>query len=314
MIQSAKKPLVVFIVGPTGSGKTEVGLSLAQFFPSEFISADSMQIYKGMDILTDKLPRVVRKQRPYHLLDLVSPSREFNVAQYCKAAAKSIQIILKKKKLPIVVGGTGLYVRSLIHGIFEKGSTSRKVRDELQKRLKEEGLERLYEELSHADPEAAGRIYPQDARRILRALEVFQTTRTPISSLQKQRKGLRDKYQVRVFGLRRDREDLYNRIDRRVDEMMRSGLLDEARKLLKMRLSRSASQCIGLKEMQTFFQGMSSLEEAVSLMKRNSRHLAKRQMTWFRAEPGIEWIDISPDLDAKAVARIIEKKLEKEVL
>ncbi|MFA5038924.1 MAG: tRNA (adenosine(37)-N6)-dimethylallyltransferase MiaA [Candidatus Omnitrophota bacterium] len=308
-----KRPLVIFIAGPTGSGKTEAGLALAGLMPCEFLSADSMQVYKGMDIITDKLPRAIRSKKPYHLLDIVPPFREFNVAAYCRAASRAVSLIVKKKKIPVVVGGTGLYVRSLIHGIFEKGGRSDAAREQLLKTLEKEGSDALHERLARVDPEAAARIHPRDSRRILRALEVYETTQKPISELRKQGKGLAQGYDARVFGLRRSREDLYERIDRRVDDMMASGLLDEVRRLLKTRLSRSASQCIGLKEIQGFFEGRYGLEEAIGLMKRNSRRLAKRQLTWFRAEPGIEWIDVGTDMPAQAIAKVIACRLSEKV-
>ncbi|MDD5020388.1 MAG: tRNA (adenosine(37)-N6)-dimethylallyltransferase MiaA [Candidatus Omnitrophica bacterium] len=299
-----EKPLVLFIVGPTGCGKTQVSLGLSKFFPCEYISADSMQVYKGMDIITDKLPLDLRKKYPYHLLDIVTPSVEYNVARFCRAAALKIGAVARKKKVPVVAGGTGLYIRSLVHGIFEKGS-SPKARALLEKMAEEKGGAFLHERLKDVDPSAAGRIHAHDTKRLVRALEVYEMTRRPISELQKNKQGLIAAYDVRIFGLNRGREDLYRRIDQRVDFMVNSGLLDEVRRLLKTRLGKTAARCIGLKEIEGFLKGRCGLEEAVGLMKRNSRHFAKRQMTWFRREPGIEWIDAAPQEDPATIARKI---------
>jgi tRNA dimethylallyltransferase len=299
-----KKHMVVFIVGPTGSGKTQIGLNLSKYLPCEYISADSMQVYKGMDIMTDKLPASLRRKYPYHLLDVIPPSKEYNVASFCLAATRKIKEIIKRKKIPVVVGGTGLYVRSLIHGIFEE-KASAKVRSSLARLAAEKGNSFLHRRLSEVDPCAAARIHVHDTKRLIRALEVFEMTCRPISELQQKRQGLATAYDVRIFGLRRDRADLYARIDQRVDFMVHGGLLDEVRRLLRRRLGRTASQCIGVREMEGFLRGQYGWEEAVRLMKRNTRHLAKRQMTWFRREPGIVWIDVVADADLDAVARNI---------
>jgi len=305
-----KKPVVIFIVGPTGSGKTQAGLNLSRYLPCEYISADSMQVYKGMDIMTDKLPVSLRRKYPYHLLDVIPPSKEYSVAAFCLAAARKVREIIKRKKVPVVVGGTGLYVRSLIHGIFEEKSSAR-IRSSLARLAAEKGNSFLHQRLSEVDPLAAGRIHVHDTKRLIRALEVFEMTRRPISELQKKRRGgLAAVYDVRIFGLQRDRADLYARIDQRVDFMVHGGLLDEVRRLLKRRPGRTASQCIGVREMEGFLKGRYGLDEAVELMKRNTRHLAKRQMTWFRREPGIAWIDVAADAGPDTVARGICRRLE----
>jgi len=303
-----KKHVVVFIVGPTGSGKTQVSLNLSRYLPCEYVSADSMQIYKGMDIVTDKLPAGLRRKYPYHLLDVIPPSKEYSVAAFCVAATHKVKDIIKRKKVPVVVGGTGLYVRSLIHGIFEEKSSA-SIRSSLARLAAEKGNSFLHQRLSQVDPLAAGRINVHDTKRLIRALEVFEMTRRPISELQQKRRGLAESYDVRIFGLQRDRADLYARIDQRVDFMVHGGLLDEVRRLLRRRLGRTASQCIGMREMEGFLKGQCGLEEAVQLMKRNTRHLAKRQMTWFRREPGIEWIDVAADADPDAVARQIYERI-----
>jgi tRNA dimethylallyltransferase len=306
-----EKPAVIFIVGPTGSGKTQVSLSPSAYLPCEYISADSMQIYKGMDIITDKLAAPLRRKYPYHLLDVIPPSKEYSVAAFCRAATRKVAEIIKRKKVPVVVGGTGLYIRSLIHGIFEEKSSS-KVRSSLARLAAEKGNSFLHRRLNAVDPQAASRIHVHDTKRLIRALEVFEMTRRPISELQQKRRGLAESYDVRIFGLQRDRADLYARIDQRVDFMVHGGLLDEVRRLLRRRLGRTASQCIGVREMEGFLKGQYGLDEAVRLMKRNTRHLAKRQMTWFRREPGIVWIDVAAGSGPDTVARRIQERLDED--
>lgn len=296
---------IVFIVGPTGSGKTQAALRLADLLSCEFVSADSMQIYKGMDIVTDKLPASLRRKYRHHLIDIISPSQEYSVASFCQAAQKAVSGIIKRKKVPVVIGGTGLYVQALLYGIFDDGARDEQLRRRLHQIAEVKGLAFLYEKLKSVDPDAAHKIDPHDAKRIIRALEVYEKTQQPISVIQKKRRGLVDQYRVLVIGLRRDRADLYERIERRVDFMVHAGLLDEVRRLMKRRLSRTAAYCIGVREMEGFLKGRTSFEEAVDVMKRNSRHFAKRQMTWFRKTQGIEWIDVGRNEDMAGVAKKI---------
>jgi len=300
---------IIFIVGPTGVGKTHVGLNLARLFPCEFISADSMQIYKGMDIVTDKLPIPLRKKYPHHLVDILLPTQEYNVADFCLVAQKAIVAILKKRKTPVVIGGTGLYVNSLLYGIFKDNSADRKIRSCLESEAKTKGIDILYERLKVIDPETAARIGPHNSRRIIRALEVYEITQKPISSLQKNRSGLMESYEVSLFGLRRERADLYERIEQRVDFIINAGLLDEVRKLLKLNLSKTAYYCIGIREVQGYFKGEYDLNEAIRLIKRNSRRFAKRQMTWFNKNKDIDWIDLKKDEDLSEASRAIFNKI-----
>ena len=304
-LEDSCKHKVIFLIGSTGVGKTQAGLELAKLIPCEFISADSMQIYKGMDVVTDKLSKSLRKLYPCHLIDIVDPEKDFNVADFCSRAKKAILEILEKKKWPVVLGGTGLYVDSLLFGIFEGAARDKKMRLSLEADVEAQGLDFLYQRLKRIDPLASAKIDPHDKKRIIRALEVFETTTQPISSLQKKRQGLADAYTVYLFGLRRSREDLYRRIDQRVDFMVNAGLLDEVRNLLKNKLSATAYYCIGVREIEGFLKGQYELEEAVRLIKRNSRRFAKRQMTWFNKNKDIEWIDVKEDEDLESVARLI---------
>ncbi len=300
---------IIFIIGPTGVGKTQVGLSLSELLPCEFVSADSMQVYRGMDIITDKLPAKLRRKYPHYLVDIISPSEDYNVAKFCKSAKDVILKILKKKKNPVIIGGTGLYINSLIYGIFEAESKDSRIQLKLENEINELGLGAMYERLKSFDPAAALKINPSDKRRIIRALEVFYTTNKQISALQKERRGLADDYEIIIFGLNRERQDLYSRIDQRVDFMINAGLLDEVRRLLKKKLSRTAYMCIGVREIEGFLKGQYDFNEAVRLIKRNSRHFAKRQMTWFKKTEGIKWVDVKPDQEPAEIAKIIYKSL-----
>lgn len=302
---------IVFIVGPTAVGKTEVALKLGQLTDCEYISADSMQIYKGMDILTAKLPMAIRRNYPHHFIDIVTPRQTYSVADFCNQSYRLIPQILRKKKLPVVIGGTGLYVNSLFYGIFQGPSADSKFREKLEKLAQEKGNVFLYDKLREIDPESAARIKAADLKRIIRALEVYEMTNKPISSLQKNRKGLLDEYKVFLFGLKRDRDDLYRRIDQRVDFMVNAGLLNEVRNLLRQKLSQTAYFCIGIREIEGFFKGQYDLAEAIRLIKRNSRRFAKRQMTWFNKNADIHWIDLKENEDVLLVARKIFHQVSK---
>lgn len=305
-----RRSAVVFIVGPTAIGKTEAALLLGRQIPAEFISADSMQVYKGMDIVTDKPPLAFRRKYPFHLTDILSPTKEYNAADFNNAARAAIKKILAKRKLPVVVGGSGLYIEALLRGIFKGPGKDKELRVRMEAEAQAHGLEPLYERLKKIDPAAAEKIGPFNSRRILRALEVHEAAGEPISRLWQSREGMTGEYEVFLFGLRRDRYDLYDRIDRRVDFMVNAGLLDEVRSLLKKKLSVTASCCIGIRELKGFFDGRLGFGEAVRLIKRNSRRYAKRQMTWFRRYEDIVWFDLSPDENMENVARLMAEKIK----
>lgn len=304
------KKKVIFILGPTGSGKTDLGIKLGNFLPCEFISADSMQIYKGMDIITDKLPKSMRRKYRHYLVDIVKPGKDYNAANFVRSARRFIGKVLKKRKIPVVIGGTGLYINSLLYGIFKAGrSKSGSLRRKLEKISKEKGIDFLFERLAIVDPHAASKINPNDLRRIIRALEVYELTKNPISVLQHNKKPLSEDYKIYIFGLQRPRSELYERIDSRVDEMMKSGLVKEVSGLLKKKLSSTAYYCIGIREIEGYLKGQHSLDEAVRLIKRNSRRFAKRQLTWFKKNKDIEWVDLSEYDDLSSAARHIFKKI-----
>jgi len=301
---------IIFITGPTAAGKTETAVYLAQKLNTEIISCDSMQVYKGMDIITSKPPALLRKNVGHHLIDIIPAAKEYNVSKYRREALRKIKEVVKRGRIPLLTGGTGLYMSILIDGIFKAKSQNQNIRNRLYKQAGELGSGYLYEELKKIDPGAALKIHPNDTRRVIRALEVFKSTGKPISYLQKQRKGLEPKYDVKVFCINMPREKLYKRIDARVEKMFADGLVSEVKKLLKSGLSKTASYAIGIRELKGYFDGLYDLEEAKRLMKRNTRLYAKRQLTWFRKDKRIHWINISDKEKPSSVAKRILKELK----
>ncbi len=284
-------PLIV-IVGPTAVGKTETGVKVAQKIDGEVISGDSMQVYKFMDIGTAKPTREEMGGIPHYLIDSIEPDEEFNVAVFQNFVEKYLVYIHNKGKLPIIVGGTGLYIRSVIdHYDFTPPGEDPARREELKRLSDEQGNEPLVKMLERIDPVSAGRIHPNDTRRLIRALEVYYATGRPISAFQYHSERLPPKYNLAYFGLAMDREQLYLRIEKRVDAMISRGLVDEVKKLMDMGYGAhlTSMQAIGYKEIIDYLNGLYTLEEAVELIKRNTRRFAKRQLTWFRQDPRIRW-------------------------
>jgi len=307
------KPRIVFLVGPTAAGKTEISVVLAKRINAEIISCDSMQIYKGMDVLTSKPPRILKKTIPHHLLSTISADKEYNVSKYYKDVSRKIKEIRKRGKVPLIVGGTGLYISILIDGIFKVKAETKVKAEQIRKKLIQEaqkqGSKGLYQKLLKADPQAAAKIHPNDTKRIVRALEVFEATGKPISNLQKQRRGLADEYEIKIFCLNMERDKLYQRIEKRVDRMFTQGIVSEVKRLLKLKLSRTAGFAIGIKEIRGYLEGLYGLEEARQLMKRNTRLYAKRQLAWFRKDKRIQWINVQDKERPASVANRILKRL-----
>ena len=295
---------LVFILGCTGSGKGSLGRELARRTGGEIISIDSMKVYRRMDIGTAKPSLEVRRQIPHHLLDIVEPSGEFSVAQYVKHAEAAITDIQARRRPVFVVGGTPLYVKALSEGLFEGPGADPTLRARLIATAEREGRDVLYERLRRVDPTAAERIHPNDLRRIVRALEVFELTGQPISALQEQWDRDRTKYECVFIGLRREREDQAHRINERVRRMIAEGLVDEVRSLLAEAkpLSTAARQALGYAEIIQHLEGRCTLADAVEMIKINTRQFAKAQRTWFKRFAGVEWIDLSPDADAADLA------------
>ena len=303
------KKKIIFILGPTGIGKSAVAISLAKKINAEIISCDSMQVYRKMDIITSKVTSEQLKQVRHHLLGILDPAQEYNVAKYRKAALLICEKLFRKDKIPLFVGGTGLYYSIIIDGLFPAAPLDRLMRAKLEKQLKSKGNKYLHRRLAKVDAKAARIIHPHDTRRIIRALEVYLKTGMRISQLQKNRAGLGKEYAVKIFGLNSKRQSLYATIDQRVDKMFNLGLISEVKRLLKHKLSRTAKCAIGIRELQGYFTGQYSLVEAKRLMQRNSRHYAKRQLTWFRKDKRIQWVRITKKESPAQVALKLWKKL-----
>lgn len=294
------KPKVVVIVGPTASGKTAVSIELAKKINGEIISADSMQIYKYMDIGTAKPTLDEMQGIKHYMLDVVMPDETFNVAKYKSMAESAIEEILKKGKAPIIVGGTGLYINTLVDGIeFADVPGDEEYRNELIEKGYREGAMSIYKELEKVDSESAKKIDPNNIRRVARALEIYKVTGKTKTQLDiESRKEV--KYDYRLFGMEWDRETLYNRIDLRVDKMIEAGLIDEVRNVTeKFKISNTAVQGLGYKEVIEYLNGNISYEEMIEKLKLETRHYAKRQLTWFRRDKRIKWI--KPDENATCV-------------
>lgn len=287
----SEKIKILIIVGPTASGKSSVALDIAQAVPAEIISADSRQVYRHLDIGTAKPTREELRSVPHHCIDIRDPDQSFNAGDFLSIARTAIQSIARRKKLPIVCGGTGLYVRAVVDGFFEQPEFSGDVRLMLEERMLHEGKESLYQELRRVDPLSAATMDASKFRRVIRALEVFHETGIPISQYHAAHTK-DDLYDALWIGIEWDRRELYNRINHRVDGMMQSGFLDEVRHLQSLgyddRLQ--ALQTVGYKEAFRFLRNELTREQMVDLMKQNSRRYAKRQMTWFRKEKRIRWL------------------------
>jgi len=279
--------MVYFLIGPTASGKTKLSIKLAKKLNAEIISCDSMCVYKGMDILTSKPSLADRKKIKHHLIDIIPPAREFSVAEYCSMALQKIEEILKRKKTPLFVGGSGLYVKAVIDGLFPSAEKDLKFRKRQELLAKKYSKAYLYKKLKKIDPDRAGKIHPNDLRRVIRALEIYHTEKKKPSELNKNTEPL--KYDFKIFGLAAERSELYKNIDDRVEEMFKKGIAREIKKLSKKTLSMTAGKALGYSEVLGYLKGKYSLEEAKELLKKNTRHFAKRQLTWFRPDRRILW-------------------------
>lgn len=288
--------IVIVIVGPTCSGKTNLSLKLAELIPSEIISADSRQIYKYLNIGTAKPIKIQLGIVAHHLIDILDPSENYDASLFEKDAEKVIEEIFNKDKTPIVVGGSGLYIQALIDGIFTTADKDEDYRKGLLQNRKEFGNDFLYEELKKIDSESASRMLPQNWKRVMRALEVYHTTGEPIwKHHQKQLSSKEKKYLYKQFGLNWERKILYENIDKRVDEMIEQGFVDEVKNILSKGYDKNLNSLntVGYKEIIQFLEKEISLDRAVELIKRNTRHYAKRQLTWFRKDKRIQWFDLS---------------------
>ena len=301
---------VHLIVGPTAVGKTALSLLIAEKRAVEIISADSRQIYRYMDIGTAKVSPEVRRQIPHHFIDICLPDEYYSAGMFGKQARQTVEEIVRRGKIPLVVGGSGFYIRALVDGIFELDARDAAVRQQLEARLSEEGLASLYAELQKADPAYAAKISHNDRQRILRSLEVFYVTGKPFSFWHEQ-KPEPAPFEAVFWGLTAERTTLYRRINERVLRMLQEGLEEEVRGLLEMGYSPelNALNTVGYKEMIDYLNGKISRETMIERIQRNSRRYAKRQLTWFRAESRVHWHEVAEAGDLKEIAQKILAQL-----
>lgn len=315
---SEKKPLVI-LTGPTAVGKTKLSIALAKAVDGEIISADSMQVYKHMDIGSAKIKRSEMEGVPHHLIDVLEPFDEFNVVTFQKLCKEAIADIRKRGHIPILTGGTGFYIQAVLYDIdFTENDGDTSYREYLESLAKEKGAEYLHDMLKQIDPVSAEAIHQNNVKRVIRALEFYEQTKGCISEHNEKERQKESPYNFCYFVLNDDRDKLYERIDERVDIMLAEGLKAEVKKLSEMGCSRNlvSMQGLGYKEMLAYLEGEITLEEAVYLIKRDTRHFAKRQITWFKREKEVIWVN-KPDFqyDEKAVLDFCMSKIqEKRIL
>ena len=288
----SKIPLIV-VAGPTASGKTGLAIEIANYIGGEIVSADSMQIYKYMDIGSAKPTKEEQSQAVHHLIDFVEPQEEFSVAEYTEKAHEVIADINSRGKTAVMVGGTGLYINSVVNDVtFGEMDTDYELREELHKLAVKKGSEHLLEMLAEFDEVSAKRLHPNNLRRIIRAIEFYKVTGKPISEHQEETKQTESRYNPLMFLIDWDRDVLYDRINRRVDIMLEEGLLDEVKHLMDMGYTQELNSMkgIGYKEVMDYFDGKMSLDETIELIKQSSRRCAKRQLTWFRRDERIHYV------------------------
>jgi tRNA dimethylallyltransferase len=301
------KPVVV-IVGPTAVGKSRVAVEVAKAFETEVLTADSRQVYRGMDVGTDKPSTQERQAVAHRLIDLVDPDEQFNAGLYRRQAVDEIERLYQDCRLPLVVGGTGLYVRTLLKGLCDAPQADPIVRAALQQEAKDQGYDRLYARLVDVDPVAAARLHPRDESKVIRALEVYQLSGRRMSEFQEKHGFAERPYSALVVGLNRDRDALYRRIEERIDWQLAHGLIEETQQLLAQGSQRNsaAMKGLGYRQVAGHLAGEYDVAEMVRRFKRDTRHFSKRQMTWFRKEPGIQWLTIEESESVQhTAARVI---------
>ncbi|RKQ37557.1 tRNA (adenosine(37)-N6)-dimethylallyltransferase MiaA [Oceanobacillus halophilus] len=288
------KKTVIAIMGPTAVGKTNLSIEVAKRFGGEVISGDSMQIYRGMDIGTAKITKDEMEGIPHHMIDIKEPDEGFSVADFKEYVQRYIEEVSSRNKLPIIVGGSGLYIQAALYDYnFSTQKRNEFITRKLEKRMEEEGPLPLYKYLEKIDPVQAEKIHPNNYRRVIRALEIYETTGMSMTEYQKNQTA-ESPYNLVLIGLEMDRAELYKRINLRVDQMINSGLLKEVKTLIGKGYSKSQSMnAIGYKEFIPYFEGEQSLEECIEILKRNSRRFAKRQYTWFKNKMDITWYDVT---------------------
>lgn len=309
MPSAPDKPKVVVICGPTGIGKTSVGILLSEKFAGEIISADSMQIYRYMDIGTAKPTTKEQNRIAHHMIDIVDPDEDFDAVQFTKMARGKVRQLHQSGVMPFVVGGTGLYIKALLQGLFHSNPVDPKIRERLLKEASENGNSSLHDRLKQVDPDTAERLHPNDAYRIIRALETIESSGRSISEHHQDHRFADEPFNALKIGLQMERQKLYDRIDRRVDMMIDAGLLGEVKKLLSMGYSGGlkSMQSIGYRHMADCIEGRLTWDECVRTLKRDTRRFAKRQFTWFGADRDIKWYELD---QLNGMIRLVEGFLE----
>lgn len=300
---------LLVIVGPTAVGKTEISIQAAKQLSGEIVSGDSMQVYRQLDIGTAKIKKEEMSGVPHYMIDIVEPTEHFTVADFKKQAHKHIQDIQSRGKLPILVGGSGLYIQSILYSYnFLEHKRDEKITKELETELKKYGADYLHEQLTRIDPEQARKIHKNNHRRLIRALEIYRSTNKTMSSYLVEKEASRQvNYDATIIGLKMERELLYDRINSRVDEMIEEGLIQEAQYLIENHLLKNDTlQAIGYKEIVPYLENKITKNEAIELLKRNSRRFAKRQFTWFENQLPVNWYTIHPETVQKDFASILQ--------
>lgn len=308
------KPLII-LTGPTAVGKTELSISLAKAIGGEIISADSMQVYKYMNIGTAKIRQEEMEGVPHHLIDILEPDVAFNVAMFKELAKKAADEIYERGHIPIVVGGTGFYIQALLYDIdFSEEDSDQHIRSELEQLAAQKGSEYLHDLLREVDPESADQIHHHNVKRVIRALEYYRMHGEKISIHNERERQKQSPYQFLYFVLTHDRQVLYERIERRIDKMIQEGLVEEVDNLLKMGYNRNlvSMQGLGYKEIVPYLMGECTLDEAVYVLKRDTRHFAKRQLTWFRRERDVRWLDKTQFASEKEILDEIQNTIKTE--
>lgn len=307
MEEAEEKQKIVIILGPTASGKTDLAVRLAETLGGEIVNADSMQVYRGMDIGTAKPSPELRRRVPHHLIDIADPDMNFSASDFRREAARAIDDITGRGKRVFIVGGTGLYIRALSQGLVDAPSGAGEVRLELEERTRREGNEAMLRELADVDPLTAARLHRNDRVRIIRALEVYKLTGIPVSQQRSDHGFREDHYSALKIGLMVERKELYDRVDKRVEKMIADGLLGEVQDLLDHGYipDLKAMRSIGYRQICSGLSGEYPMEEAVRLIKRDTRHYAKRQMTWFNSDKEIYWVEYSDNF-ASICKHVIE--------
>jgi tRNA dimethylallyltransferase len=303
------RPRIIVVLGPTAVGKSEAALELADKLQAEIINADSLQVYRYLDIGTGKPSRKQREAVPHHLIDIVDPDQDFNAALFQTLAKEALAEIQSRGKRAILCGGTGLYIKALTHGLFVGPGADPALRARLERELAGSGPLLAYERLARIDPAAASRIHPNDRQRIMRALEVYELTGRPISDWQALHRFKQARFAILKIGLQRDRDELYGRINRRCQRMIAEGLVEEVRGLVERgyTLDLKPLKSVGYRHVGLFLKGEMSLEDALSLMQRDTRRLAKRQLTWFRKDQAVHWFH--PEKDKETLSSLVARFL-----